>query len=163
MSFFSWFCCWFFTFQSVMLFNNIINLDSKEASCFTGSDVLKLRNPYLCWCFFFGVLKNCFPSHFFDCHFCFFCKLQFATSFKWLRDILCWNFKFKFLYPVCKVKVECSTGFWSIYSSGKSYLLALQRVLNESCEPKHWYIQRTDEKNKICSVLRVSYYHSSAK
>ena len=34
----------------------------------------------------------------------------------------------------------------SIYNSGKGYLLASQRVLNDSCEPESWYIQRADEK-----------------
>ena len=50
-----------------------------------------------------------------------------------------------------------------IYSPGKGSLLPFQRVLNNSCEPEHWYIQRTDEENTIYSVLRVSCYQSSAK
>ena len=50
-----------------------------------------------------------------------------------------------------------------IYSSGKGSLLAFQRVLNDSCEPERWYIQRTDEENTIYLVLKVSCYQSSAK
>ena len=50
-----------------------------------------------------------------------------------------------------------------IYTSGKGSLLAFQRVLNDSCEPERWYIQRTDEENTIYLVLRVSCYQSSAK
>ena len=38
-------------------------------------------------------------------------------------------------------------------------LLAFQRVLSDdSCEPGHWYIQRTDEKNAIYLVVKVSFY-----
>ena len=68
MSSFSWFWSWLFTFRSFMFFTNSINSDSKAASSFTGGGILKLRNPYLCWLFFFfsGVLKNCFPSDSFD-------------------------------------------------------------------------------------------------
>ena len=50
-----------------------------------------------------------------------------------------------------------------IYTSDKGSLLAFQRVLNDSCEPERWYIQRTDEENAIYLVLRVSCYQSSAK
>ena len=50
-----------------------------------------------------------------------------------------------------------------IYTSDKGSLLAFQRVLNDSCEPERWYIQRTDEENTIYLVLRVSCYQSSAK
>ena len=37
-------------------------------------------------------------------------------------------------------------------SSGKGCPLAFQRVLNDSCEPERWYIQRTDElyKYSVC-------------
>ena len=38
-------------------------------------------------------------------------------------------------------------------SSGKGSLLAFQTVLNDSCEPKRWYIQRRDEENTIYLVL----------
>ena len=48
-------------------------------------------------------------------------------------------------------------------SSGKGYLLNFQRVLIDSCEPEHWYIQRTNKKNTICLVLGVSCYQSAAK
>ena len=49
-------------------------------------------------------------------------------------------------------------------SSGKGYLLAFQKVLNDSCEPECWYIQRRrDEENTIYLVLRVSCYQPSAK
>ena len=49
------------------------------------------------------------------------------------------------------------------FSSGKGYLLAFQRLLNDSCEPEHWYIQRTVKENTIYLVLSVSCYQSSAK
>ena len=138
MSSFSWFCSWFFTFPKSMFFNNPIISDSKVASSFIGGGMLKLLNPYLCWLFF---LFWCFSSYSFEYHLYFFYELYFVTFFRWYRDILCWIFKFKFLHQLCKVKVKCSTGFRHIYSSGKGYLLALQRVLNDSCEPEHWYIQ----------------------
>ena len=47
-------------------------------------------------------------------------------------------------------------------SSGKGCPLAFQRVLNDSCEPERWYIQRIDEENTIYLVLRVLYHQSSA-
>ena len=49
------------------------------------------------------------------------------------------------------------------FSSGKGYLLAFQILLNDSCEPEHWYIQRTVKENTIYLVLSVSCYQSSAK
>ena len=77
MSFFSWFWSCFFTFQNFMFFTSSINSGSKATSSFTGGGILKLHNPYLYWLFFFffGVLRNCFPSHSFDYDFYFFYKL----------------------------------------------------------------------------------------
>ena len=50
-----------------------------------------------------------------------------------------------------------------IYSSGKGSLLAFQRVLDDSCDPECWYIERTDEESAIYLVLRVSCYQFLAK
>ena len=46
----------------------------------------------------------------------------------------------------------------SIYNSGKGYLLASQRVLNDSCEPESWYIQRADEKIQF---IQYSEFHAT--
>ena len=34
-------------------------------------------------------------------------------------------------------------------------------MLNDSCKPERWRIQRTDEENTIYLIIRVSYYQSS--
>ena len=62
-----------------------------------------------------------------------------------------------------KLKKSTQQVSGALYSSGKGSLLAFQRVLNDSCEPEGWYIQRTDKENTIYLVLRVSCYQSSAK
>ena len=60
-----------------------------------------------------------------------------------------WNIQTGFLHQVYKAEGECSTGSLRLWFSTKDCLLAFQSVLNCSCKPEGWYIQRKDEENTI--------------